>query len=87
VSYGNTFFLQSGFMGFSNLYLGCIFKFLYSGETVSSQGLFIFQIICTVQFQNHALSLTKEIEIGLDGKPCFSSLHDENFVSDIYLIF
>jgi hypothetical protein len=40
-----------------------------------------------VQFQNHALSLTKEFEICLDGKPCFSSLHDENFVLDIYLFF
>jgi hypothetical protein len=85
VSYGNNFFLESRFLGFLNLYLGCIFTFLYSGETVWSKGLFILQIICMVQFQNHALSLTKEFEIGLDGKPCFSSLHDENFVLDIYL--
>jgi hypothetical protein len=58
-------------MGFLNLYLGCIFTFLYPRDTISSQGLFIFQRICMVQFQNHALSLTKEIEIGLDDKPCF----------------
>jgi len=71
VSYGNTLCMELGFMGFSNLCLGWIFTFICLRDTILSQGLFIFERICMVQFQNHALSFPKGIEIVLDDKPCF----------------
>jgi hypothetical protein len=67
-------------MVFLNLCLGFILTFFYPGDTLLSQGLFVFQRIFSSQFQTHTLLLIKEIELELMINLGSGYLHDEEFV-------